>query len=45
MEASVALSRVAPGMRLVCELGVVLGDAINAEFDDYCFAVKDRQIV
>jgi SAM-dependent methyltransferase len=44
-ETSVALDDVPPGERFVCELRVVLPDVTNAEFDDYCFAVKDRQFV
>lgn len=44
-ETSVPLDDVAPGMPFVCELRVVLPDVTNAEFDDYCFAVKDRQFV
>jgi hypothetical protein len=44
-ETSVALDHVAPRMRFVCELRVVLPDVTNAEFDDYCFAVKERHFV
>lgn len=44
-ETWVMLDDVASAMRFVCELRVVLPDVNNAEFDDYCFAVKDRQFV
>jgi SAM-dependent methyltransferase len=44
-ETSVALDDVASETRFVCELHVVLPDITNAEFDDYRFAVKDRQFV
>lgn len=44
-ETSVALDDIAPAMRFLCELRVVLPDVKNVEFDDYCFTVKDRQFV
>ena len=45
-EASVSLSDIARGERFVCELHVVHPDADDdVAFDDYRFAVKDRQFV
>lgn len=44
-ETSVVLGDIAARTRFVCELRVVLPDPTNAEFVDYCFAVKDRHFV
>ena len=44
-EATVPLDGVLPGQRFACELQIVLPDDVDAEFDDYCFAVKDRRFV
>jgi hypothetical protein len=45
LEVSVPLAGVPPAARFVCEIEVALPDAaeVDAQFDDYCFWVKDRR--
>jgi hypothetical protein len=43
LEVGASLAGVARGMRFVCEIEVLLADEKDAEFDDFCFAVRDRR--
>lgn len=44
-EAFVSLTHVSPGTRFMCELHAIPSRIGSPEFDDYRFAVKDRQFV
>jgi SAM-dependent methyltransferase len=43
LEVGALLAEVPPATRFVCEIEVELADDVDAQFDDYCFAVKDRR--
>jgi SAM-dependent methyltransferase len=43
LEVNAVLADVPTTTRFVCEIEVVPADAVDAQFDDYCFAVKDRR--
>lgn len=45
LETTVALEGIPVETRFICELRVELRNISDPEFDDYCFAVKDRQFV
>jgi SAM-dependent methyltransferase len=43
VDVGVSLVNVPPVARFVCEIELVLAESDDAEFDDYCFAVKGRR--